>query len=185
MAQGKLSNFQLEREPSLVHRFSNASFCLMVFLKETKQGLLLVVFGIDYKETFGLVIKATTICIVLTISLIKDIKVCQINVNDAFLYEDLDEEFYIELQPGYEERVCVCHLNSKVVERKKQVSRKLAKPQNSQKYLVTFFISWLWEERCMSVGLNFLSKLLFCFSLSIYFTFDCDLCIIGLTATVL
>lgn len=147
MAQGKLSNFQLEREPSLVHRFSNASFCLMVFLKETKQGLLLVVFGIDYKETFGLVIKATTICIVLTISLIKDIKVCQINVNDAFLHEDLDEEFYIELQPGYEERVCVCHLNSKVVEGKKLGLKKTRKaPKFSKIFSHIFHIMAMGRE---------------------------------------
>lgn len=51
--------------------------------------------GIDYTETFSLIVKPTTIQIVLTLVMSKVWVVRQLDVNNTFLNEKLGEDVYI------------------------------------------------------------------------------------------
>ncbi|GKV49598.1 hypothetical protein SLEP1_g56338 [Rubroshorea leprosula] len=70
--------------------------------------------GIDYEETFSLVIKPQTIHIVLTIALAKGWTIKQLDVQNAFLHGYLKESVYIEQPPGFKDPTHldhVCQLN--------------------------------------------------------------------------
>lgn len=54
--------------------------------------------GFDFHETFSLVVKPSTIRIVLTLSLTNGWHLHQLDVNNAFLNGDLHEEVYM-IQP--------------------------------------------------------------------------------------
>ena len=66
--------------------------------------------GFDYHETFSPVAKKVTIRSFLSIAALHDWKLHQMNVHNAFLHGDLDEEIYMELPQGLrrqgESRVC-------------------------------------------------------------------------------
>jgi hypothetical protein len=80
--------------------------------------------GLDYHDTFAPVAKLLTIHCVLVVAIARHWSLHQLDVHNAFLHGDLDEEIYMTLPPGFckkgENRVC--HLN-KLLYELKQASR--------------------------------------------------------------
>lgn len=68
--------------------------------------------GRDYKDTFAPVAKMNTVCFLLKISAAKRWDVHQMDVHNAFLHGDLEEEIYMQLPPGFktEDPSKVCRL---------------------------------------------------------------------------
>ena len=58
-------------------------------------------YGIDYFETFSPVTRMNSINILFSITINLSWSLCQLDVKNAFLYEDLQEEVYLETPPDY------------------------------------------------------------------------------------
>ena len=56
--------------------------------------------GIDFHETYSPVIKPATIRVVLTVATVKGWKLRQLDINNAFLQDYLDDNVYVTQPPG-------------------------------------------------------------------------------------
>lgn len=59
--------------------------------------------GLDYKETFSLVVKQATIRTILYIAMMQGWSLRQLEVNNAFLHGTLTEDVYISQPPGFKD----------------------------------------------------------------------------------
>ena len=61
--------------------------------------------AVDFDGIFALVVKMTSIWMVLSIAASMDLEVEQLDVKTTFLHGDLDEEIYMQQPEGFEKKV--------------------------------------------------------------------------------
>jgi hypothetical protein len=82
-------------------------------------------YGVDYEDTFSPVVKPATIRLVVSLAVSQNWSLKQLDVHNAFLHEDLEEEVFMRQPPGFEDKHAphhICKLN-KAIYRLKQAPR--------------------------------------------------------------
>jgi histone deacetylase 1/2 len=67
-------------------------------------------YGLDYKDTFSLVVKPTTIRLMLSLAVTRGWFLRQLDVQNAFFHGVLEEEVYMCQPPGFVDPACPQHL---------------------------------------------------------------------------
>jgi hypothetical protein len=75
-------------------------------------------YGIDYTETFALVVKWNTIRVLFALAAFYDLELLQMEAITALLNGDLDEIIYMDLPEGYEQVGMICQLLKSLYELK-------------------------------------------------------------------
>jgi hypothetical protein len=78
-------------------------------------------YEIDYEDTFNPIVKSTTIPIMLSIVVSRGWNLRQLDVQNTFLHENLEEDVYMRQPPGYEHKNMpnyVCKLDNALYGRK-------------------------------------------------------------------
>lgn len=71
-------------------------------------------YGIDYEDTFSLVVKAATIRLIVSIAVSRGWSLRQLDVQNAFLHGVLEEQVHMHQPPGYADKLhqnYVCKLD--------------------------------------------------------------------------
>ena len=90
-------------------------------------------FGVDYKETFAPVAKMNTVRVLLLVAINSHWSLHQMDVKNAFLHEELEEEVYMRLPPGHErekEQGIVCKLQKAIYGLKQSPRAWYSKPSS-------------------------------------------------------
>lgn len=93
--------------------------------------------GIDYFETFSLVVQLSTIRMVLTFALTSHWTIRQLDIQKAFLNEDLQEQVYMHQPPDFinaQNLFYVCYLHKAIYGLKQAPKAWFHKPSNSLIY---------------------------------------------------
>ena len=68
--------------------------------------------GVDYSETYSPVVKSSTVRVIMSLAVMQDWNVRQIDINNAFLNGDLTEDVYMQQTEGFvSEGGYICKLN--------------------------------------------------------------------------
>ncbi|RVW16188.1 Retrovirus-related Pol polyprotein from transposon RE2 [Vitis vinifera] len=90
-------------------------------------------YGIDYQETFSPVAKINSIWILLSFAVHFNWPLRQLDVKNAFLSDDLEEEVFMDIPPGFEEKLGKEKINSSYNGNfSKRSTKKVAMTDNTQ-----------------------------------------------------
>ena len=104
-------------------------------------------YGLDYHETFSLVARLSSIRVLFSLALDQYWPLHQLDVSNAFLYRDLDEQVFMEQPPGYvaqgeSSEVCLDVSFSCVVKHKDDGQTKFIKPNSQiQDIIIKYWVS--------------------------------------------
>ena len=106
--------------------------------------------GVDYEETFSLVVRIASICLLLALVANLDLELFQMVIKTIFLNGNLEEEIYMDLLTGFvskgqEDKVCL-------IKRLIYDLKQSFKPEHFRFHepSISFSLNMVFEDYCMS-----------------------------------